>query len=321
MIKFVGVLLAGLLFSTSVLAEYPERPIHIIVPFAAGGSLDITARIIAEQLSIELKQPIIVDNKAGASGMIGMDYVAKAKPDGYTLVVAANSLVDVPVVYGNAPYNWKTDFQPISLIQSVPNVIVVRKDSPILSLSDMVHIGKTKPNTLSVADPGVGTNLHMTLELISDYTGSKYTSIHYKGNSPALSDLLAGNVDIQIDQLSSALTNIRAGKTRALAVTSDIPVEKLPGVLPVKLQGIAGLESFSLITYMSLFGPSNLPEHIATKLNSAMVKILKNPDTVKKFDDLGFNARSSTPAEVTAILNREEQEIVPLIKKLNIRAN
>ena len=319
--KIIGTILATTFLSVPAYAEYPDKSIKIVVPYAPGGSLDSITRIVAEQLSVELNQPVIVENKAGASGMIGTDFVAKSKPDGYTLVTAANSLVDVPVVYGNAPYNWKTDLQPISLMISIPNVIIVRKDSPIISLSDLIHIARTKPGTVTIADAGAGTNLHMTGELIGEYTGVKFVPVHYKGSAPALLDLLAGSVDVQIDQLSSAVSSIMAGNIRALGITSKTKSQLLPNVIPINAQGIKGLENFSFITHMALFGPSGMPSEVSSKLNSAMVLVLKTPSVISKLEKLGYTVNSSTPQEVTDILNKEEQEVVPLIKKLNIKAN
>ena len=160
-------------------AQFPDKPVRIMAPYAPGGNIDVTARIIADKLKDVLGVQVLVENKAGASGMIGSDVIARSAPDGYNLLVSANSLVSVPAIYGNAPYDWKTAFQPISHIQSVPAVLIVPANSPIRSMADFVALGKD--GKFSVADSGVGTTNHIAIELIGELTGTKYTPIHYKG--------------------------------------------------------------------------------------------------------------------------------------------
>lgn len=216
-----GALGFALLAAQPAAAEFPDKPIRIMAPYAPGGNIDVTARIIADKLKDVLGVTVLVDNKAGASGMIGSDVIARSTPDGYNLLVSANSLVDIPVIYGNAPYDWKTAFQPISHIQAVPAVLVVTPDSPIKTLADFVRIGRETPGKLAIADSGVGTTNHIVIELLSDATGAKYTVVHYKGSGAASIDVIAGQVPAQVDQLNSAIGHIKAGKLRAIAVSSD----------------------------------------------------------------------------------------------------
>src|SRR5471032_2058069 len=185
-------LLTALVMAGPAAAEFPDWPIHIIAPFAPGGNIDVTARIVGDKLREILGVSIIVENKAGASGMIGSDAVARAAPDGYTLLVSANSLVAIPAIYGNAPYDWRTAFQPISHIQAVPAVLVVTPSSPIKTLAEFIRIGRDTPGKLAVADSGVGTTNHICLELMSDATGAKYTWVHYKGSGGGIADVIAG---------------------------------------------------------------------------------------------------------------------------------
>src|SRR5262245_49650845 len=235
---FVGLLtmLAG---TGPAQAEYPDKPIRIMAPYAPGGNIDVTARIIADKLKDVLGVSVLVENKAGASGMIGSDSVARSAPDGYTLLVSANSLVDIPVIYGNAPYDWRTAFQPISHIQAVPGVVVVTPDSPIKSMADFIRIGRETPGKLSVAGSGVGTTNHIIIELLSDATTAKYTLVHYKGSGAASIDVIAGQVPVQVDQLNSAIGHIKAGKLRPLAISSDKRVPELPDVPTIKESVIA----------------------------------------------------------------------------------
>jgi tripartite-type tricarboxylate transporter receptor subunit TctC len=298
--------------------KFPDKPIRIMAPYAPGGNIDVTARIVAEKLHDVLGATVLVDNKAGASGMIGSDIIARSPPDGYNLLVSANSLVAVPAIYGNAPYDWKTAFQPISLIQTVPAVLIVPADSPIKTLADFIALGKD--GKFSVADSGVGTTNHIAIELIGEATGTKYTLVHYKGSGQAHLDVISGQVPAQVDQLNSAIGHIQAGKLRAIAVSSDQRVPQLPDVPTMKESGIKGLENFTFATYTGLFGPAKMPPDLLAKLNAAMVTVLADPAVIKKFADLTSETKSSTPQELAAMLDREDRLVVPLIKKLGIKA-
>ena len=301
-------------------AEYPDRPIRIMAPYAPGGNIDVTARIIADKLKDVLGVTVLVDNKAGASGTIGGDVIARSAPDGYNLLVSANSMVEIPAIYGNVPYDWKTAFQPISHIQAVPHVLVVHPDSPIKTLADFIKVGRETPGQVSVADSGLGTTNHIVLELISDATKAKYTIVHYKGSGQASVDVIAGQVPAQVDQLNSSIGQIKAGKLRAIAVTSEARLPELPDVPTVKESGIPELKDFTYSTYTGLFGPAKMPPDVLKRLNEAMVKVLTDPATVKKFADLTATAKPSTPEELAAMLDKEEKTAVPLIKKLGIKA-
>jgi tripartite-type tricarboxylate transporter receptor subunit TctC len=262
---------------------------------------------------------VIVENKAGASGMIGSEVVARAAPDGYTLMVSANSLVSVPVIYGNAPYDWHTAFTPISHIQAVPAVLVVTPASPIKDLAEFIKIGRDTPGKLSVADSGVGTTNHLCIELLSEATGAKYTLVHYKGSGAGVADVIAGQVPVQLDQINSALGYIKGGKLRALGVSSAKRLPELPDVPTMQESGVKGLEDFTFFTWTGLYGPAKLPPDVLAKLNAAMIKVLADPAVIKRFADLTAETRSSTPQELSAMLAKEEATIVPLIKKLGIK--
>ncbi len=300
-------------------AEFPDRPIRIIAPYAPGGNIDVTARIVADKLREVLGVSVIVENKAGASGMIGSDVVARSAPDGYTLMVSANSLVSVPVIYGNAPYDWHTAFTPISHIQAVPATLVVTPSSPIKDLAEFIKIGRDMPGKLSVADSGVGTTNHLCIELLSEATGAKYTLVHYKGSGAGIGDVISGQVPAQLDQINSALGYIKGGKLRALGVSSAKRLPELPDVPTMKESGVKGLEDFTFATWTGLYGPAKLPPDVLAKLNGAMVKVLSDPAVIKRFADLTAETRSSTPEELAAMLAKEEATMVPLIKKLGIK--
>lgn len=299
-------------------AQFPDKPVRIMAPYAPGGNIDVTARIIADKLKDVLGVQVLVENKAGASGMIGSDVIARSASDGYNLLVSANSLVSVPAIYGNAPYDWKTAFQPISHIQSVPGVVLVTPSSPIKTLKDFIALGKD--GGFSVADSGIGTTNHIILALLMDATNTKYTLIHYKGSGQAHIDVIAGQVPAQVDQVNAAIGHIKAGKLRAIAVTSDKRMAELPDVPTFRESGVPGLETFTYATYTGLFGPARMPPEVLKKLNEAMVKTLTDPATVKRFADLTAEARPSTPEELAAMLDKEDKLVVPLIKKAGIKA-
>src|SRR5260370_32941300 len=300
-------------------AEFPDKPIRIMAPYAPGGNIDVTARLIADKLREVLGVTILVENKAGASGMIGGDVVARSAPDGYNLLVSANSLVAVPAIYGNAPYDWKTAFQPISHIQAVPAVVVVTPTSPIKTLADLLQVGREQPGKLAIADSGVGTTNHIVIELLSEATGAKYTLVHYKGSGAASIDVVAGQVPGQVDQLNRAIGHIKAGKLRAIAVSSDQRVPELPDVPTIKESGTKELADFTYSTYTGLYGPAKMPPEVLAKLHDAMVKVLTDPATVRRFADLTAEASPSTPQELAAMLDKEDRTVVPLLKKLGIK--
>ena len=288
-----------------------------MAPYAPGGNIDVTARIIADKLREVTGVTVIVENKAGASGMIGSDIVARSAPDGTSLLVSANSLVAVPAIYGNAPYDWRTAFTPITHIQRVPAVLVVPPSSPIKTLADFIALGKD--GKFAVADSGVGTTNHLAIELIGEATNTKYTLVHYKGSGAAMIDVMAGQVPAQVDQLNAALGNIKSGKLRAIAVSSDKRVPQLPDVPTFKESGVKGLENFTFATFTGLFGPAKMPPEVVAKINEAMVKVLKDPAVVQRFADLTAEAYPTTPQETAAMFDAEDKMVVPLIKKLQIK--
>jgi tripartite-type tricarboxylate transporter receptor subunit TctC len=312
-------LAAALATAGPACAAFPEKPIRIMAPYAPGGNIDVTARIIADKLKDVLGVTVLVENKAGASGMIGSDVVARSAPDGYNLLVSANSLVSVPAIYGNAPYDWHTAFQPISRIQSVPAVVLVNPNSPLKTFADFIKAGRDTPGKLAIADSGVGTTNHIVIELMSAASGAQYTLVHYKGSGAAVIDVVAGQVPAQVDQLNSAIGHIKAGKLRALAVTSEKRVPELPDVPTVRESGIEGLSDFTYATYTGLFGPAKMPRDVLTTLHDAMVKVLTDPETIKRFADLTAVAKPSTPEELAAMLAEEDRRVVPLIRKLGIK--
>ena len=317
LVAIMGALAGLALGSGTAFAQSFDKPIKIMAPYAPGGNIDVTARIIADKLREVTGTTVIVENKAGASGMIGSDIVARSAPDGTSLLVSANSLVAVPAIYGNAPYDWRIAFTPITHIQRVPAVLVVPPSSPIKTLADFIALGKD--GKFAVADSGVGTTNHLAIELIGEATGTKYTLVHYKGSGAAMIDVMAGQVPAQVDQLNAAIGNIKSGKLRAIAVSSDKRVPQLPDVPTFKESDVKGLENFTFSTFTGLFGPAKMPPDVVAKINEAMVKVLKDPAVVQRFADLTAEAYPTTPQETAAMFDAEDKMVVPLIKKLQIK--
>lgn len=317
LIAVLAALFGLALAPATAVAQTSDKPIKIMAPYAPGGNIDVTARIVADKLREVLGVSVIVENKAGASGMIGSDVVARSAPDGTSLLVSANSLVAVPAIYGNAPYDWRTAFTPITHIQRVPAVLVVPADSPIKTMADFIAQGKD--GKFAVADSGLGTTNHLAVELIAEATGTKYTSVHYKGSGAAMIDVMAGQVPAQVDQLNAAIGNIKSGKLRAIAVSSDKRVPQLPDVPTMKESGVKGLETFTFATFTGLFGPAKMPPDVVAKINEAMVKVLKDPAVVARFAELTAEAYPTTPQETAAMFEAEDRTVVPLIKKLQIK--
>ena len=216
-----------------------------------------------------------------------------------------------------APYDWRTAFTPITHIQRVPAVLVVPADSPIKTLADFIAQGKD--GKFAVADSGLGTTNHLAVELIAEATGTKYTSVHYKGSGAAMIDVMAGQVPAQVDQLNAAIGNIKSGKLRAIAVSSDKRMPQLPDVPTMKESGVKGLEDFTFATFTGLFGPARMPPDVVAKINEAMVKVLKDPAVIARFAELAAEAYPTTPQETAAMFEAEDRTVVPLIKKLQIK--
>lgn len=297
-------------------STYPSRPIKLIVPFPPGGNVDVSARILAPELQKVLGQPVIVDNKAGASGTLGLDAVAKSPPDGYTLGVASpiNHLT-APSLYPKLPYDSIKDFTPVGLIASVPMVLVVGPSMPARSVQELLTAAKGKPGGITMASAGNGSGNHIVGELFQDATGVRFAHIPYKGSAPANSDLMGGHVDLHFDQLSSVLPLIKGGKLRPLAVTTITRSEQLPDV-PTLAE--AGVPNFDASTTLGLVLPGGASTELVSKLSQALITVLKNPAVKEAFARLGSEARESSPADYAAFIRSEIDRTARIVKEANI---
>lgn len=296
---------------------YPDKPVKIVVPFPPGGNVDISARIIAQALNEELRQPFVVENRPGAAGFIGAAYVVKSKPDGYTLLVSSNSPISIgPLVNPNAPYEPLRDFAPVSMLAQTPLVIEVNPIVPVKSVSQLVALAKRQPGQITVATPSSGSINHMAIELFQSATGTKFNLVHYKGNAPAIIDLVGGHVLASFDQVTTSLQHIKAGKLRALAVTNATRAPELPEVPTLEEAGYKGLEA---ITFTAMLGPQGMPAEVVAQLNAAVNKALASPAVKDRFAAVGAQARGTTPEEFFQFLRNEQTRWKRVITEANIR--
>jgi len=297
--------------------RYPDQPVKIVVPFPPGGNVDISARIISQALSDELGQPFVVENKAGAAGFIGADFVVKSKPDGYTLLVSSNSAISIgPLLNPNAPYEPLRDFTAVGMLAQTPLVIVVNPAVAANSVAELVELAKREPGKLVMATPSSGSINHMGIELFQGATGTKFNLVHYKGNAPAVTDLLGGHAQVSFDQLTSSLPHIKSGKLRALAVTSSQRAPELPDVPTLEQAGFKGLEA---VTFTAVVGPRGLPADVVARLSAALSKALQSQSVKERFAAAGAQVRVTTPEEFSQFLRDEQARWGKVIKDANIK--
>jgi tripartite-type tricarboxylate transporter receptor subunit TctC len=270
---------------------YPARPVRLVVPFAPGGGLDILARLLGQKFTESMRQTVIVDNRTGAGGNIGADIVAKAAPDGHTLLLTSTSLAVNASLYSELSYDTRRDFAPVSLIASVPLVLVVGSSTPARSLKELVALVKAKPGAFTFASNGSGTTSHLSGELLNLLTGAKMTHVPYKGGVPATTSVATGETNMLFTTIPSALPQIRSGRVNALAVSTSKPSPVLPGV-PTTASVVPGFETDN---WYGLFAPAGTPKAILERLNAEIVRALKAPDLREVLVREGAEPIGSTP--------------------------
>lgn len=283
--------------------KFPDRTITIVVPSAPGGSTDFTARLIAEPLSRALGQPVVVDNRAGAAGNIGNQLVAKAKPDGYTLLLAYSGYqVGNPHLFKKAGWDPIKDFAPVAMLTRAPQVVTARMNLPVNNLSELVAYAKANPDKLNYASSGNGSIQHIAGELFKQMTGTSLTHVPYKGAGPAVQDLLGGQVDLFFTTPASVVSHIKADKLKGLAVTSNARLISLPQV-PTTRE--SDLKDFTLDSWFALYAPAGTPNEVVQQLNSEIAKILASPDVKKKAEDAGTLVDYMGPAQLGDYTRKE----------------
>ncbi|WP_395058158.1 tripartite tricarboxylate transporter substrate binding protein [Polaromonas sp.] len=295
---------------------YPARPLRIVVPFSAGGVVDSVARLIGEKLSVKYGQPVIVENKAGAGGAIGTDFVAKAPADGYTLLLVSPSHAVAPSLTRGVTWNPVRDFRAIGGFGFIPNVFVVHPDVPAKTMSELVDLAKKSPTPLTYATAGVGTSNHLAGELLAQMASIKLTHVPYKGQPDAMNDLLSGRVTMMPLTAALAVPHVKAGKLRPLAVTTAKRSTVLPD-LPT-LAEAAKLPGYEVGTWFGLVAPVKTPDAIARKLSTDVAEILTLPDVKVKFDALGMELAPQSPTEFDAFVGLEFTKWSRVIKQAGI---
>jgi tripartite-type tricarboxylate transporter receptor subunit TctC len=307
-------------FAQNAFAQaYPTHSIRLVVPFPAGGTTDILARAAAQKLSESLGQAVVVDNRPGAAGNIGADLVAKSAPDGYTLLMGTVGTHAInPGLYAKMPYDHVKDFVPVVLVAGVPNVLAVYPAFPVNSVAELIALAKSKPGTINFASSGSGTSIHLSGELFKTMAGVDMTHIPYKGSSPALTDLMGGQVQIMFDNLPSSLPLIKAGKLRAIAVTSLKRAPALPDVPTISESGLPGFEASS---WFGVLAPAGTPAPIVAKLNADVNKWLQSPEAREQLLAQGANAAGGTPEQFAAHIRAETEKWAKVVKASGAKAD
>lgn len=291
--------------------DYPNKPIHIVVTFTTGGAPDILARLIGERLTAAWGQPVVVDNKPGAGGNIGADFVAKSSPDGYNIVVGTVGTHAINgALYAKMPYDMVKEFAPVTLLASTPNMLVVHNNVPAKNLQEFIALGR-KEGKMSFASSGSGTSIHVSGELFKTLTGIDMTHVPYKGRASAIPDLLGERVTMMFDNMPSSLPLVREGKLRALGVTSLKRAAAAPDI-PAIAETLPGFEA---VSWFALFAPAGTPKPIVDKLQGEVSKILKSPEVAKRLTDIGLEPIGSTPEDLAAYQRAEIVKWAKVVKE------
>jgi tripartite-type tricarboxylate transporter receptor subunit TctC len=292
--------------------NYPTKPIRLVVPFPPGGTTDILAREVGERLGVALGQPVVIDNRPGAGGNIGAELVAKSAPDGYTLLMATVGTHAINAsLYSKMPYDHIKDFAPVVLVAGVPNVLEVTPSLPVHSVADLIKLAKEKPGQLNFASSGNGTSIHLSGELFKTMAGVSMTHIPYKGSAPALADLVSGQVQLMFDNLPSSLPQIKAGKLRAIAVTSAQRAPALPDVPTIAESGLPGYEASS---WFGIVAPAGTPPAVINRINAEVDQWLRAPETNDKLLAQGAIAAGGTPEQFAAHIRSETDKWARVVK-------
>jgi len=310
-----GAVLAGLAGTlTAAQAQaYPDKPIKLVVPGTAGGGMDVIARVIGDKIGAILKQPVVVENKAGAGGNIAVDYVAKSPADGYTILIGQTAHFAInPWLYPKLPFDPVKDFIPVVLLADAPNVMVVDEESPYRNLADIVKAAKDTPQGLPLATPGNGTVSHLTAELFQKTAGIKFTHIPYKGAAAALTDVMGGRVPVMLSSVPTALSQIRSGKLRPIAVSATKRSPALPDVPTIGEQGYPG---FNAGTWYGLLVPAGTPSEVVKAINTAANEAIKTPEVREKILQEGGDVYGGTSAEFATMLKADYEKWGSVVKE------
>ena len=302
--------------TTAHAQDYPNRPLRFVVPYPPGGATDIIARTLSQKLYEELGQQVIVDNRAGGGQILGTDIVAKAPPTGYAILLASVTHGINPGLIAKLPYDSLRDFTPISMVATSPNVLVTNARLPVKTVKELISLAKTHPGQLNYASSGNGSGGHLAMELFRSMTGTVMTHVPYKGAGPALTDLIAGQVQLMFTSPLAALPHVRTGKLRVLGVGSSKRTEAAPELVTISEAGVPG---FDAPLWYAILGPAGLPDDIVAKLNTSFKSILTMRDVRERFSSNGVDSAWSTPTELAAHMGREVEKWRKVIQAAGIR--
>jgi tripartite-type tricarboxylate transporter receptor subunit TctC len=296
--------------------DYPNQPIKIIVPFSAGGGTDITGRLVGDYLRKTFNQSVVVDNRVGASGMIGTGAVAKAAPDGYTLLMASGEMAINPNLFKSMPYDTDKELQPLSIAVKVPNVLTVNMDVPVKNIQELIAYAKANPGKLSYASSGIGNAQHLTGEMLNKMAGIDTQHVPFKGASQQLADTAGKHVTYTFASIGASLPFIQSNRLRPIGVTSLTRSTALPEVPAIA--EYKPLSTFELVNFFGFYAPAGTPDPIVRKLNAAIVQALKTPELVAKFRELGFEPSPTTPEQFRDFLRAESKKFAKIIVDANV---
>jgi len=307
---------AALLCAAIAHAQYPNRPVRIVVPSSAGGGTDIIARIVAPRLSERLGQQIVIDNRPGAGTMIGGEVVAKAPPDGYTLLMCVSTLATNPIIYRKVPYNALTDFAPVTLVLAAPNILVVHPSLPVKTVKELIWFAQARPGQLNFASAGAGTGPHLAMELFMSMSGTRMVHIPYKGSAPAMIDLVSGQVTTMTATMLTGLPHVRTGRLRALGITGLARIAAAQDVPTIAEAGVPGYEA---VQWYGLVAPAQTPKDIVMRLNREMTAILQSNDVKERFASDGGDTVPTTPEEFARYIRNETEKWARVAKTAGIK--
>lgn len=316
-LRSVIALALGSIAFYSAAQNFPAKPVRIVAPFAPGSTIDIIGRIIAPRLSEALGQPVLVDNRAGAGGAVGMDNVAKAAPDGHSLGIGAlGPLAMNPALYPKTPFDPVRDFAPVTLLATGPVVIAIHPSVPAKTVKELVEIAKRNPGKLDFGSPGVGSSPHLAGELFKMLTGTNIVHVPYKGNAEALTDLISGRVSIVFTGVPPVVPLVKAGRVRLIATTGKARIPSLPDVPTIAEAGLPGAQ---VLIWYGLVAPAATPRDVVVRLNREVLKIMQSPDIREKFSQQGIDPETSTPEEFAKLIRDEYARWTKVIRASGIK--
>ena len=297
-------------------AAFPARPIRLVVPFAAGGGNDLLARVISQRLQTAWGQPVLVDNKPGAGGNIGADFVAKSAPDGHTLLLATNTLTINPAIFATIPFDVRQDFAPVALAAATPFVLLVNNELPVKSVRDLIAHARAKPGKLSYASVGIGTPHHLGMELFKSLTGPDIVHVPYKGSVTALTDLSSGQVQVMLASINAAMPFMQGGKVRAIAIAEPKRIESARDLPTVIESGVPGYE---ITAWYAVLAPARTPPEIVRKLGDEIFKVMGESDTRERLRPAGFEIVRGNAAELRALISSDIDKWAGVVKSAGIK--